>query len=79
MNLCAPFHHSLPDRAWLFLRSTARLLWDGKKQLRQHTDLFVVPDVPSCGLVPYPWHDAGGGSTQLLLLTDFCSLWGLPL
>lgn len=74
MNLHAPFYCSLPARPWLFLRSTARLLWDGKKQLRQRTDLFVVPEVPSCGLTPHPWHDAGGGSTWLLLLTDFCSL-----
>jgi len=39
VNQPAPFHCRLPDPAWLFLRIAVRLLWGGKKQLRQHTDL----------------------------------------
>lgn len=48
-NQPAPFHHSMPDPAELFLRSTSRLVWGGKKQLREWQ--FVLPGDPSCGLV----------------------------
>lgn len=41
INQPAPFHHRLPDPVWLFLRSIGRLLWGGKKQLRQLTDLSL--------------------------------------
>lgn len=53
VNQPAPFHHRLPDPAWLFLRSTGRLVWGGKKQLRQHTDLGLWSLRPRvCGLAP---------------------------
>lgn len=62
VNQPAPFHHRLPDPAWLFLRSTGRLVWGERKQLRRLTDLSLWSLKPLSVGQPCPWHAAGGRS-----------------
>lgn len=62
VNHPVPFHHELTDPVWPFLRSTGRLRWGGRKQMRQLTDLGFWSLRPLLVGHPHPRHAAGGRS-----------------
>lgn len=55
-------NHGLPGPAWLFLRSTSRLVWGGRKQSRQLMSLVSRCLRPLLVGQPWLWPAAGVGA-----------------